>query len=357
MCSQYATSRKFGEQPVRSGDLSIGRLAVRSRVFLAPLSGITDIPFRRLVRTFGTEIVYSEMVASGELVRKDQESLQRAGADGGGLHAVQLAGREADAMRQAAEIVASHGADLIDINMGCPAKKVVGGLSGSALMRDLDHALRLIDATVDGAGDVPVTLKMRLGWDRSSLNAADLALRAENAGVRLVTVHGRTRDQFYTGAADWAAIGAVSRTVSIPVVANGDLQSRADLGAMLGASGADAVMIGRAACGRPWFPALVEGTLDPLRMDECFADLVLAHHGEMLRFYGTQAGMRHARKHLGWYLDLYERATGANVSADRADLMRAIEAERVCSMVRAVFGKTRLRDVEPEFDASLRRAA
>ncbi|WP_245414985.1 tRNA dihydrouridine synthase [Aureimonas flava] len=332
-------------------------MSVRSRVFLAPLSGITDVPFRRLVRSFGTQLVYSEMVASGELVRNDQESLQRAGADGLGLHAVQLAGREADAMRRAAEIVAGQGADLIDINMGCPAKKVVGGLSGSALMRDLDHALRLIQATVEGAGAVPVTLKMRLGWDRESVNADQLAVRAQGAGVQLVTVHGRTRDQFYTGSADWGAIAAVSRAVAIPVVANGDLQRRADLGGMLRASGAAAAMVGRAACGRPWFPSLVADALDPARMARGFADLVLDHYDAMLDFYGPQAGLRQARKHLGWYLDRFEASVGASAPADRTDLMRATDAGRVRAIVRDLMGAVRLSDVEPEFGQPARQAA
>ncbi|WP_279478625.1 tRNA dihydrouridine synthase DusB [Aureimonas sp. SK2] len=357
MCSHSAEKRNPCAPSAQTNDLSIGSLAVRSRVFLAPLSGITDIPFRRLVRSFGTEMVYSEMVASGELVRDDAESRQRAGADGAGLHAVQLAGRDAQAMRRAAEIVADAGADLIDINMGCPAKKVVGGLSGSALMRDLDHALRLVEATVAGAGGVPVTLKMRLGWDRSSLNAADLALRAEGAGVRLVTVHGRTRDQFYTGQADWVAIADVSRAVSIPVVANGDLQSCSDLAPMLRASGADAVMIGRASCGRPWFPALVAGVLDPAAMRMRLAELVLDHHAAMLDFYGAAAGLRHARKHLGWYLDRFEAGTGADVRAERAELMRAGDPASVHATVRALFGDVRLADVEPELAPAVRQAA
>ncbi|WP_294645956.1 tRNA dihydrouridine synthase DusB [uncultured Aureimonas sp.] len=357
MCSLDDLPTSNRRLPARPGDLSLGRLSIRSRVFLAPLSGITDVPFRRLVRSFGTEVVYSEMVASGELIRNDADSRQRAGADGLGLHAVQLAGREASAMRRAAEIVAAEGADVIDINMGCPAKKVVGGLSGSALMRDLDQALRLIEATVAGAGSVPVTLKMRLGWDRSSLNAPDLAVRAEGAGVRLVTVHGRTRDQFYTGAADWPAIAAVSRAVSIPVVANGDLQSMADLDAMLQASEADAAMIGRGACGRPWFPALVGGHIDRDRMRQGFADLVVAHYDSMLEFYGEQAGLRHARKHLGWYLDRWEAAAGLRLMADRAELMRATDSELVRARLRSLFGATTLSDVEPDLPASLRQAA
>ncbi|KQQ89914.1 tRNA-dihydrouridine synthase [Aureimonas sp. Leaf324] len=346
-----------GRLSARPDDLSLGSLAIRSRVFLAPLSGITDVPFRRLVRSFGTEVVYSEMVASGELIRNDAESRQRAGADGLGLHAVQLAGREAVAMRRAAEIVAAEGADVIDINMGCPAKKVVGGLSGSALMRDLDQALRLIEATVAGAGSVPVTLKMRLGWDRSSLNAPDLAVRAEGAGIRLVTVHGRTRDQFYEGAADWAAIAAVSRAVSIPVVANGDLQSVADLATMLQASEADAAMIGRGACGRPWFPALVGGHLDRDRMRQSFGDLVVAHYDSMLEFYGQQAGLRQARKHLGWYLDRWEAATGSRLAGDRAELMRAADPALVRARLRSLLGAATLSDVEPDLSTSLRQAA
>ncbi len=332
-------------------------MQIESRVCLAPLSGITDFPFRRLVRSFGTKLVYSEMIASGELVRNDADSRQRMHPDGGGVHAVQLAGRETEAMRRAAEVAVGEGADLIDINMGCPAKKVVGGLSGSALMRDLDHALRLIEATVEGAGSVPVTLKMRLGWDRTSLNAADLAVRAEGAGVSLVTVHGRTRDQFYTGKADWQAIGDVSRAVGIPVVANGDLVRAEDRCAMLRASGASGVMVGRASCGRPWFPALVAGELDASRTQESFADLVLDHYDQMLDFYGPHTGVRHARKHFGWYLDRYESACGATLSLDRSELMRAIDPALVRPRLRSLFGAATLCDVDLDLQATMQRAA
>lgn len=327
-----------------------------AQVFLAPLSGITDVPFRTLVRSFGTKMVYSEMVASGEILKGDAESRMRAGADGQGLHAVQLAGRDADAMEAAARLVAGEGADLVDINMGCPAKKVVGGLSGASLMRDLDQATRLIEATVRGAGTVPVTLKMRLGWDRTSINAPELARRAEGAGIRLVTVHGRTRDQFYEGAADWTAIRAVKAAVSIPVVANGDLVTAEQLAPMREASGADAVMVGRGACGRPWFPAVLAGQMSEASWRRSLADLVAAHYEAMLRHYGATVGVRHARKHLGWYLDGFADATGSDLAADRSALLREGDPTLVARRLKALFGRSTIADVERP-DATDRKAA
>ncbi|WP_291337753.1 tRNA dihydrouridine synthase, partial [Albidovulum sp.] len=235
--------------------LTIGDIAVDPPVLLAPLAGITDLPFRRRVAAFGAGLVVSEMVASGELITQRPSVRAKARSDlglaDGTPTSVQLAGREARAMAEAARIVADMGARVIDINMGCPAKKVTGGLSGSALMRNLDHALGLVDAVV-GAVEVPVTLKCRLGWDAGCLNAPDLARQAEAAGVRMVTVHGRTRQQFYTGAADWPAIRAVAEAVTVPVVANGDIRDLAGARAALAASGATAVMIGRGARGAPW---------------------------------------------------------------------------------------------------------
>src|SRR5262245_5187313 len=222
--------------------LNIGGVRIRNRVFLAPMSGITDEPFRRRAHGHGAGLVVSEMVASGELAKGRHGSGLRIRHSGLPVHMVQLAGREPHHMAEAAEIAAGEGADIIDINMGCPAKKVTGGYSGSALMRDLDHAVSLIDAVVD-ATPRPVTLKMRLGWDDRSMNAPELAWRAEAAGVRLITVHGRTRCQFYAGRADWAAIRAVKAAVGIPVVANGDVVSVADLARVLALSGADAVMV------------------------------------------------------------------------------------------------------------------
>lgn len=320
-------------------------------VLLAPLSGITDAPFRRLVRSFGTPLVFSEMIASGELLKGDPDSRLRLAADRSGPHAVQLAGREAQAMRLAARLVADEGGDLIDINMGCPAKKVVGGASGSALMRDLDHAERLIEATLEGAGSVPVSLKMRLGWDQATINAPELARRAERAGIAWVTVHGRTRDQFYEGRANWRAIRAVRDAVGVPVVANGDLVDRAGHATMLRESGADAVMVGRGACGRPWLPALIAGAAPADLASRSFADIVTGHYDAMLAHYGVGAGLRHARKHLGWYLDQ------AGVPSERkADLLREASHERVLATLRTLLGDVTVGDVDPELQ-TMRKAA
>ena len=291
--------------------LTVGSIAIDPPVLLAPLAGITDLPFRRRVAAFGAGLVVSEMVASGELLTARPSVRARARSDlglaDGALTSVQLAGREAAPLAEAARIVADMGASVIDINMGCPAKKVTGGLSGSALMRDLDHALRLIDAVV-GAVAVPVTLKCRLGWDADGLNAADLARRAEAAGVRMVTVHGRTRAQFYSGCADWAAIRAVTEAVSVPVVANGDITDAASARAALAASGASGVMVGRAARGAPWRLAAIAAGLagrpsPKVPGGSTLADYISDHYEEMLRFYGKSLGLRVARKHLGWYAD------------------------------------------------------
>ncbi|MEF2073200.1 tRNA dihydrouridine synthase [Consotaella aegiceratis] len=318
-----------------------------NRVFLAPLSGITDVPFRRLARRFGAGAVVSEMVASGEFVRGDRESALRAMRDGDGLHVVQLAGRDPLWMRAAAERLVDLGADVIDINMGCPAKKVVGGASGSALMREPDLALQLIEATVAGAGAVPVTLKMRLGWDRRSINAPALAARAEAAGVRLVTVHGRTRDQFYQGQADWPAIAAVRAAISIPLVANGDLVERGQTAAMLEASRADAVMIGRGACGRPWFPGLLAGVVDESQLATVrLADLVCEHYEAMLVHYGAATGVRHARKHLAAYCERFAVATNGDLSRDRTTMLTSTELPEVLRTVRATFSDCTVADME-----------
>ncbi|GAB4268320.1 MAG: tRNA dihydrouridine synthase DusB [Pararhodobacter sp.] len=280
-------------------------------VLLAPMSGITDLPFRACVARFGAGLVVSEMIASGELVtaRPSRKAASRARAeiDAGVPTSVQLAGREAGAMAEAARIAEGQGAPMIDINMGCPAKKVVGGLSGSALMRDPDHALGLIEAVV-GAVSVPVTLKMRLGWDDTCLNAPDIARRAEAAGVRMITVHGRTRAQFYTGSADWSAIRAVTEAVTVPVIANGDITDAASAREALAQSGAAGVMIGRGAQGRPWLPAQIAaeifGTQPPeIPQGSALADLVASHYESILSFYGRDLGLRIARKHLGWYVD------------------------------------------------------
>ncbi|GAA6198936.1 tRNA dihydrouridine synthase DusB [Aquicoccus sp. SU-CL01552] len=287
-------------------------LALTPPVALAPMAGITDRPFRDLVRRFGAGLVVSEMVASQEMVQAKPGVRERAelGMDVENT-AVQLAGREAHWMAEAARQVADRGAAMIDINMGCPAKKVTSasgaGASGSALMKDIDHALTLIEAVV-GAVDVPVTLKTRLGWDDDMRNAPELARRAEAAGVVMITIHGRTRCQFYKGVADWAAIAEVKHSVDIPVLANGDIRGPADARRALAQSGADGVMVGRGVQGRPWLLAEIAhdiwGTPAPqVPRGAALADLVAGHYEAMLGFYGADLGLRVARKHLGWYMD------------------------------------------------------
>ena len=277
-------------------------------VFLAPMAGITDLPYRRLVARFGAGLVVSEMVASQEMVQAKPGVRERAEL-GFGLEntAVQLAGRDPHWMAEAARMVEANGARIIDINMGCPAKKVTGGLSGSALLKTPDYALTLIDAVVN-AVSVPVTLKTRLGWDDTGLVAPSLAARAEDAGIRMVTIHGRTRCQFYKGRADWRAIGAVKRAVTIPVIANGDIVNARTARTALGASGADGVMIGRGAQGRPWclagIAASLFGTPAPdIPEGPALADMVAGHYEDTLSFYGRDLGRRVIRKHLGWYMD------------------------------------------------------
>ncbi|MGH6808802.1 MAG: tRNA dihydrouridine synthase DusB [Ensifer adhaerens] len=289
--------------PALSSPLRIGNIEIRNRVALAPMSGVTDLPFRSLASRFGAGFVVTEMVASRELVGNASESWARLKNSGIKPHIVQLAGREAHWMGEAAKIAAANGADIIDINMGCPAKKVTGGYSGSALMRDPDHALSLVEATVK-AVDVPVTLKMRLGWDENSINAPLIARRAQDAGVQAITVHGRTRMQFYTGKADWDAIRAVREVVSVPLVANGDVDTVADAEEILRRSGADAVMAGRSSQGRPWHVGVLAGAAAHPDQAE-IADIFVEHYQMMLEFYGADTGLRHARKHVGWYLDRF----------------------------------------------------
>lgn len=288
--------------------VNLADIAIAPPVLLAPMAGITDRPFRDLVARFGAGLVVSEMVASAEMVMAKPSVRARAelGYDAGRT-AVQIAGREAHWMAEAARIAEAQGAAIIDINMGCPAKKVTNGYSGSALMRDPDHALRLIDAVVS-AVKVPVTLKTRLGWDEAMRNAPQIATRAESAGVQMITIHGRTRCQFYKGQADWAGIRGVSAAVKIPVIANGDITDAHSARCALALSGAAGVMVGRGAQGRPWvlaeIAAALFGTAAPvIPHGAALAELVGTHYTAILEFYGRDLGLRVARKHLGWYMD------------------------------------------------------
>ncbi len=307
-------------------DLQIGDVSIRGRVLVAPMTGVSDLPFRRVASKLGAAYVATEMVACAEFARGRPDVVRRAAVgDGLPLMVVQLVGCDAGHIAHGARMAQAAGAHLIDLNMGCPAKEVTGIQSGSALMRDLDLAERLIAAAV-GATSRPVTLKMRLGWDDDSRNAPELAQRAQACGVAAITVHGRTRQQFYRGDADWAAVRAVKQEVNIPVVVNGDVTDAASARAALAASGADAVMIGRGVYGRPWLAASIDEALsgrEEMREPDRHArlELVLDHFRQSLSFYGDRLGLKIFRKHLGWYV---ERAPWPVQAAERREAKSAL---------------------------------
>ncbi len=309
----------------RLSPIDLGGVRLEAPVIVAPMSGVTDLPFRRLARRLGAGLVVSEMIASWAMIRENAATLRMAEVTSdGGPNAVQLAGCEPDAMAQAARIAVDRGADLIDINFGCPVKKVaVGQMAGSALMRDEVLAAALLRAVVR-AVPVPVTLKMRMGWDHQSLNAPALARIAQESGIRMVSVHGRTRQQFYTGQADWSFVRRVKQATSLPVVVNGDITSVASAERALSESGADGVMIGRGCYGRPWLPAqvaaaLMHGVRIPDPDLETERAIVLEHYRAMLEHFGPQPGLRLARKHVSWYSAGLVDSAGFRAAINRTD--------------------------------------
>ena len=335
--------QKLGKLPfaIASRPLRIGRVALDGHVLLAPMSGITDVVMRRIARRMGAACVISEMIASPELMRGSEEARLKLEGEGVSPHIVQIAGRDPHCMAEAARLAELSGADVVDINMGCPAKRVARQLCGSALMREPDLAERVVEA-VARAVALPVTVKMRLGFDATSLNAPEVARRCEAVGALLISVHGRTRAQFYDGHADWAAVAAVKHAIGIPLIVNGDIVSAKDAATALSLSDADGVMIGRAALGRPWLLGEIESALrgEPGRAPSLAArcEVAIEHYRGLLSLYGVPLGIRHARKHLQAYAaHALADVVDARGSAIKAALMRSEQPLEVERLLREAF--------------------
>lgn len=335
----HHTDEKIGRMVENKSSLRVGPHVIDTPAVLAPMSGVTDHGFRKVAARFGAGLVVSEMVAADQLAAGDEEARLRAEGEGLAIHVVQIAGCEPQPMADGARVAEASGADIIDINMGCPAKRVTNGWSGSALMRDLDHAQRLI-AAVRNAVSVPVTLKMRLGWDETSLNAPELARRAEDCGLSLVTIHGRTRQQFYKGQANWAAVRAVRTATRLPVIVNGDIGDVATAREALALSGADGVMIGRAALGQPW----LVGEIGHALADRAWtrpsgpemAEAMIEHYLVLVEAMGRRQGVRHARKHIAAFAEVMRRSGSPVISGQLAAILQTDEPDHVIDFLRTL---------------------